>query len=558
MHRIAGIGGTLVLGFAVVLLLAASAAGVSIWGVQSLAGLTAALYEHPHTVLTTTLEADLEVAQISRLIRNAALAPDPAGLAAIAQEIDQREVRATDRLRIAKAAFLGDRKDFEALERDITAWRPVRADILGALKQGNRDAAVGLINSKGNEQVARIDKDFETVLTFARNKAATFAHGAASTGVWTVWLIAIAFAVATVLGAIVAWITTRRIARPLAALRTCMTSLATGDASGVIPALGRADEIGDMARSVEVFKTHQAERERLAAARDAEQRAQELRARALDGLTQAFEAKVGLLVDTLAGAATQMQSTARSMTETAEATRRQSETVSAAASGATGNVQSVASAAEELAASIAEISRQVAHSTTITDKAMLDARETDAVVQSLASGAQKVGDVVQMITNIAAQTNLLALNATIEAARAGDAGKGFAVVASEVKSLASQTAKATEEIAGQIGSIQDITGRAVAAIQGIGATINEIAGIATAIAAAVDQQRAATEEIARSVQDAAAGTQEVTSNIEHVRHAAEGTGTAAEEVLAAADDLSRQSGVLSDEVKRFLTNVAAA
>ena len=278
----------------------------------------------------------------------------------------------------------------------------------------------------------------------------------------------------------------------------------------------------------------------------------------MEGLTQAFSDKVGHLVGLVSSAATQLQSTAQSMTGTADVTTRQASNVASAAEEASANVQTVASSAEELASSIAEISRQVAQSAKIASKAADDARRTDTVVRALADGARTIGEVVGLISNIAGQTNLLALNATIEAARAGDAGKGFAVVASEVKSLATQTAKATDQISQQISQIQAATAEAVAAIQGISSTIGEVNEIAAGIAAAVEEQGAATQEIARNVQRASSGTREVTTNIAGVSEGARSTGSAAGQVLGAAGELSRQSEQLSGEVRQFIAAVKAA
>jgi methyl-accepting chemotaxis protein len=348
------------------------------------------------------------------------------------------------------------------------------------------------------------------------------------------------------------------ISRPVTRMTSAMQALSTGDTMVDIPETGRRDEIGAMAASVQVFKDNMIRADTLAAAQQTERESKERRTHALDMLTQAFEAKVGVLTNALSSAATEMEATARTMSGTADQTTQQSTAAAAAAEQTSANVQTVASAAEELASSISEIGRQVAQSTAVAERAIEDAKRTDQVVQSLASGAQKVGDVVKLISDIASQTNLLALNATIEAARAGDAGKGFAVVASEVKSLANQTAKATEDIASQIGQIQQATGQAVNAIRDIGTTITEISQIAVAIAAAVEEQQSATQEIARTVQEAASGTHEVTSNVAHFKQAANDTGAAAAQVLQAAGQLSQQSGLLSQEVTEFLHGVARA
>jgi methyl-accepting chemotaxis protein len=369
-------------------------------------------------------------------------------------------------------------------------------------------------------------------------------------------LICVGAAVFLALGASI--VGARAIANPVRLLTGIMTKLAEHDLSVTVPGVERKDELGGMARAVEVFKTNAIEADRLAAEQAAENEAKLRRTRQIDGLTKSFESKVGLLVGELSQAASEMESTAGSMSSTADETNQRSVAVAAASEETSANVQTVATATEELTASIREIGSRIAESTKIAAKAATDAKATDATVQALATGAQKIGEVVTLIQDIASQTNLLALNATIEAARAGDAGKGFAVVASEVKALATQTGKATEEIGAQIAHIQEATKHAVAAIGSIAVTIGQVNEVSTAIASAVEEQTAATQEIARNVQQAAKGTQDVSANIAGVKQAATDTGTAAGRVLGAAKQLTQQASELTGEVQGFIRGVQGA
>jgi methyl-accepting chemotaxis protein len=351
----------------------------------------------------------------------------------------------------------------------------------------------------------------------------------------------------------------RSVTTPLQRMTLTMNDLASGNLAVEVPGIGRGDEIGEMAKAVEVFKSNAVARQSL----EAEQRAAETRTIAsrkadMNKMADDFEAAVGRIVETVSSASGQLEASAGTLTSTAERAQELATTVAAASEEASTNVQSVASATEEMASSVTEISRQVQESARMANDAVNQARFTNDRVSELSKAATRIGDVVELINTIAGQTNLLALNATIEAARAGEAGRGFAVVASEVKALAEQTAKATGEIGQQVTGIQAATQESVNAIQAISGTIEKLSEISSAIAAAVEEQGAATQEISRNVQQAATGTQQVSSNIGDVQRGASETGSASSQVLAAAQSLSGDSNRLKLEVGRFLDSVRAA
>jgi methyl-accepting chemotaxis protein len=368
---------------------------------------------------------------------------------------------------------------------------------------------------------------------------------------------ALAFAAFLCLGASAA--ITIGVARPIGRTTKAVERLATGDLKVVVEGTERGDEVGALAKALQVFKDNAIEMKRMEAEQEAmKERAEQERRAAMLKVADEFERSVRSVVDIVASASTEMEAAAQSLGATAEETSRQSSAAAAASEQASANVQTVASATEELSSSISEIGRQVQLSADIAKKAVAQAGDTGHTVDGLAQAAQRIGDVVKLIQDIASQTNLLALNATIEAARAGDAGKGFAVVASEVKTLATQTAKATEEIAGQITAIQGATGQTVSAIQNIGEVIGQMSEISGTIASAIQEQSAATSEISGNVQQAAQGTQEISSNLSGVTAATGETASASAQVLGAATELSQQSEKLRSEVERFLGSLRAA
>ncbi len=351
---------------------------------------------------------------------------------------------------------------------------------------------------------------------------------------------------------------TQGVSRPVARVTERMRTLADGDKESAVPGIGRRDELGRIADAVEVFRLAAIEKDRLTEEAARAQAARQARAERVEALVQRFEADAAETLRAMAAASTELEATARDLQANAQDGSGRSTALATAADQASANVQTVAASTEEMSASIAEVARQVSESARVTRQAAEDARATDAAVGSLADAAGRIGEVVKLISGIAGQTNLLALNATIEAARAGEAGKGFAVVASEVKQLASQTAKATEEIGAQIAAMQAETNRAVDSIRGIARTIEGMDGLTAQVAAAAEEQAAAVQEIGRAVAEAASGTAEVSRNAGGVSEGAQRTGAAATQLRSASGDLSRRAEGLRAQMDSFLDGIRAA
>jgi len=514
-------------------------------------------------------DMEMDIVQIQQLVQDAAAVRVGPGVPEDFKGARESAAKfATD---AAKARAIGEKFHDTAMARKIAS---MEADMPGYLETGLKMATayVSKGTEAGNAMMGGFDKQTDelTDATGALRGSVARIVGDAKQQMARVTvereaaerntlLISAAVVIVLLLGVFaLVLMLQKKLFAPMRRMTDVMGALARHDLTCVIEGAGRQDEIGVMAAAVQVFKDSMIEGDRLKAEQEAAQRQASVRSEKMDALTRDFESSVGGVVNAVALQASQMEGSAQSMQSTAQETTHQANAVAAASEESSANVQTVASATEELSSSIAEISRQVGHSSQIAGKAVAEAAKANEMVQGLAGASQKIGEIVALINEIADQTNLLALNATIEAARAGEAGKGFAVVAAEVKNLATQTSKATEEIGGQISGVQNATQDAVRAIASIGQTIGEIDQISSAIAAAVEQQGAATKEIARNVEEAARGTQEVSSNIGGVTRAADGTGAAASQVLTAAGALTSQSEHLKSLVQQFLTGVKAA
>ena len=551
------IRGKILSGLTAVTILTIVMGGYAAVSLQHSSSLTEKLYDGPLMASDFAGSAMINFVKLDRAVTQALLqrqAGESPNLAAVKEQ----ESSIVDDLAIIeeRAGDADSMARIGAVKTALAQWSGLRDRLFGDTAPAG-DATAKLLAEK-DALIKSIGSKIDIVNEAAKEQGYYFRQDARRfTNNAVIGLVVVA-AVAVMLTLLMAFLLARNIGRPVSAMATAMSQLAGGNLSVEIPGSGRNDEVGDMAGAMSFFKENMERTDALAAEQRAEQGRKEQRQQTIESYIRTFDQNVTGTLGSLSGATTDLEATANSMANTATETNSKATAVATASEEASSNVQTVAAAAEQLSASISEISRQVSESARIATEAVNEAGRTNERVQALAEAAQKIGDVVKLINAIAGQTNLLALNATIEAARAGEAGKGFAVVASEVKNLATQTAKATEDIAAQVNAIQGATGGTVEAIRGIAVTIGRINEIATGVAAAVEEQGAATQEIARNVQQASAGTREVSANIAGVTQAAGDTGDAAARVLSATGDLARQGDSLRSEVSQFLANIRAA
>jgi methyl-accepting chemotaxis protein len=498
-------------------------------------------------------------AKLYRLAATAANEKDEKKVAAFAKEAAAAAARISDALKAVEGAR-GELKP-ETLVK-------LKAGVTGYLKQSKNaiemadgDAGSALMFIKGAERnFAEIEKLTDDLSTRSRDSMdREIARAEMKLEQQQLTLMIVLLAVALI-GVVVSFVIGRNISRPVVAMSKAMHELAVGNFEVQLPGLERGDEVGQMAHAIQDFKVKAVARaEHETAEREQKNRELAVARRAeLNQLADSFEAAVGNIIENVGSASSELENSAMVLTRSSAATQQLSTVVAAASEETSTNVQSVASATEEMAGSINEIGRQVSDSNRIANEAVDQAQKTDARIAELSLAASRIGDVTKLITTIAAQTNLLALNATIEAARAGDAGRGFAVVAQEVKALAAQTATATSEISTQIAGMQAATQDSVLAIKEISGTIGRVSEIAAAIAAAIEEQGASTQEIARNVQQAAVGSTQVATSIADVNRGAGDTGSASSQVLASAQLLSSENKRLKAEMVNFLATVRAA
>jgi methyl-accepting chemotaxis protein len=498
-------------------------------------------------------------AKLYRLAATAANEKDEKKLAAVAKETSAAVAKIPEALKaVQDAAGEAKSESLEKLKHAVTGYLKQSKN---AIEMADGDAGSALIFIKGAERnFAEIEKLTDDLIARSSDSKDREIARAGMRLEQQQLTLMIVLAVVAFAGIIVSFLTGRSVSRPVVAMSGAMRELAAGNFEVRLPGLDRRDEVGQMAHAVQEFKVQAvAKAERDTAEREEKNLATAAARRAeLQELAESFETTVGNIIENVGSASDELESSAVVLSKSSASTQQLSTVVATASEETSANVQSVASATEEMASSVNEIGRQVVESNRIATEAVEQAQRTDAQIAQLSLAATRIGDVTQLINTIAAQTNLLALNATIEAARAGDAGRGFAVVAQEVKALAAQTAKATSEISAQIAGMQAATENSVLAIKEISGTIGRVSEIAAAIAAAIEEQGAATQEIARNVQQAALGSTQVATSIADVDRGAGEIGTASSQVLSSAQMLSNENKRLKAEVAKFLTTVRAA
>ena len=548
------------------LLLAAIAIGIAVYGLASLSALherNVQLVERDAARLEMALRLNSELNVTAIATSNAVLASKPEDVKTIRGRYQQRFASMVDFAAQIVAtnpapAIAAPARDIQALsgEYDRLAQRAIALSA-----EGKKDEAFQVIFGEMRDVRFKITGEADKLVAAAKEEMqAAQRSGEAVYDAAVLWQsLGSALGIALSLGLLV-WIVQRYVSRPLNRLTSATERLSRGDLDVELEALddGRRDEVGTLAHALHVFRDNARAMRRLEAQHQEEEMLKDRHRQTVDGLIADFESGITGQLEVLTNAAGQMQQTAHLMNRTAESTHERTAAVANASGVASGNVQTVAAAADELTASIAEISRQIEQANGVAGEAVQQVARTNTTVEGLSSAAARIGEVAHLITEIASQTNLLALNATIEAARAGEAGKGFAVVAQEVKSLAASTARATEEISTHIHDIQAVSAETVAAIRSIETTIRSISQISATIAAAVEQQSAATREIARNTQEAAQGTSQVSSHISGVEEAARDTEAAADQVKTAAATLSGEASSLHAQVARFLASIRAA
>jgi methyl-accepting chemotaxis protein len=554
---------------AVILMLGAVAVGTSWLGIHAMG----AMNEDAET-MTSTAKRALEAARASTAVISLsgaefqiALDPRPENRSVVRKIVDEQMKLFKERFEdFGKTRDEQTRAMLPGIKETMTAYEKSLENTL-RLADETKDVQLHeqierlRVSAMSSQTMAgKLRADMRTVVKLLDDRVNEFAAHASEEYQKTSRLLTIVAGIGILFGVVAGYLIGQfGIVRPVNLLKAVMEAFARNQLEADVPGLDRRDELGDMARTVAVFKKNGLDKIRMEAEqKETEQRAAAQRKQDMIKLADQFEGAVGEIIETVSSASTELEASASTLTATASRAQEVTTTVAAASEEASTNVQSVASATEEMASSVNEISRQVQESARMAGEAVDQARRTNDRVSELSKAAARIGDVVELINTIAGQTNLLALNATIEAARAGEAGRGFAVVASEVKALAEQTAKATGEIGQQITGIQAATQESVGAIKEISGTIERLSEISSTIAAAVEEQGAATQEISRNVQQAAQGTQQVSCNIIDVQRGAGETGSASSQVLSAAQSLSRDSNRLKREVGEFLNTVRAA